>query len=102
MATYQIYRNGQKYGSEHSSKDFLEGMAFQLRIRYPFDAWVVRELGQEVGKVWIVEYGWDRDVYRKIFKTESEAIEYKEDLPDNWYKYMYKADDIYGYLNETK
>ncbi len=95
MTLYQIYRNGRKYGSGHSDREFLELAVKKLRSKYPLWKWEVRELG----KVWIVEYAWDREITTKVFRTEVEAKAYKDDLPENWYKYMYRTNDIWGYLD---
>lgn len=95
MTVYQIYRNGKRYGSDHSDKAYLECGVEKLRTQYPNDTWEVKELG----KVWIVEYAYDREIRSEVFRTEEEAKAYKDDLPEEWYKYMYRANDIWGYLD---
>lgn len=96
MTAYQIYRNGYRFGSDHHNKKFLERGAEKLRAKYPKDTWEVRELG----KVWIVEYVWDCKIATNVFKTEAEAKAYKDDLPEEWYKFMYRTIDTWGYLDE--
>lgn len=89
---YQIYRNNRPYGSAHTDREFLELGVKKLRAKYPLWKWEVRELK----KIWIVEYAYDKTIHSKSFESKDEAIAYKNGLPENWYKYMYRVDDIWG------